>query len=713
MGRLYDVRVTMVAMGASIAGVRNTPNTDDARHQLDPARVAAQPCGGNKLIRIVALLVACIVPLPGQQPPPFGVPCNSSVDLPPIVASEGAAELAGNVVIKCQGGSPTPAGQAIPQVTLRAYTNVNVTSRLLMTSPDLSEALLLIDDPAPQIQLVCPKVPCSISGTGGGVGADSTSPYNGASGHYNVFQATQIGGNVIEWAGVPLDAAGPGRVRTLRITNVRANLNQLGNGICLLPCEQFVMFVTTVGPTPISITNPQNVLGFIQTGLRFTVSTAVFPSFTPHNAAGPVTDFTMTFAEGFATMFKPRTAAMRPDDTSANANQNIPGKAFATASGFYNASFSGTYAGAGLATQGTRLMAHFESVPFGVGLFVTERPTVASSTLRVQLVSTGPEGDGRYDPVPDSANGFAPVTVYNGSAIAVWEVLAASPTDLESVEFGVAVSFMPDPSNLVAQTGTATVRGSVAPLSGVRIASLTDPVPRFMENIARPAFTITDRGTPVVSAVVNNANYASGAPLAPGSVAAIFGTYLTLKADANRSGPVATLGGTTVKINGIAAPIYATTPAQVNVEIPWELAGLSEASLKVMVDGQESVPVTIKIADTAPYIFIFGGNALIARQQPVQPGSLLTIYGTGFGPVHNQPATGSPATDLTSTTLNTPTVTIGGVPAEVTFSGLAPGLAGVCEVSVKLPDGVIFGPAVPVKLSIGGIDANPVAISLP
>src|SRR5258708_1338555 len=276
-------------------------------------------------MRIIAILAACIVPVLGQTPLGFGVPCTVSVDLPAIVASEGGAELASDVVIRCQGGSPAPAGQAIPQITLRAYTNTSVTSRLLMTSPDLSEALLLIDDPAPQIQLVCPKLPCSISGTGGGVGADSTSPYNGASGHYNVFQATQIAANVIEWAGVPLDAPGPGRVRTLRVTNVRASPNQFANCVCPL-LDEVVMFVTTVGPTTIAISNPQNVLGFIQTGLRFSVNPAVFPSFTPHNAAGPVTDFTMTFVEGFSTVVKPRTTAMRQDDVSANANENIPGK---------------------------------------------------------------------------------------------------------------------------------------------------------------------------------------------------------------------------------------------------------------------------------------------------------------------------------------------------------------------------------------------------
>jgi uncharacterized protein (TIGR03437 family) len=58
-------------------------------------------------------------------------------------------------------------------------------------------------------------------------------------------------------------------------------------------------------------------------------------------------------------------------------------------------------------------------------------------------------------------------------------------------------------------------------------------------------------------------------------------------------------------------------------------------------------------------------------------------------------------------------VTIGGVPATAGFSGLAPGVVGVWQVSVKLPEGVTFGPAVPVKLSINGVDANSVMISLP
>ena len=630
---------------------------------------------------------------------PAGLSCTSSSVEPRILPSEGVAELASDMVIKCQGGAPsTPAGQPIPQVTFRAYLNTNVTSRLARTSPDLSEALLLIDEPSPAFQLPCPKLPCSIT-------ADSTSPYNGGPGHYNVFQATQPGGNYVEWAGVPIDPPGPGRILTLRITNVRASLNNLNIGFG----ASLVMFVMAEGPISIPINTPQQTVGFLSPGLKFTTTNAVLSSSDSHNTAKLGTDFTMTFAEGFSTVFKPRTTAIDPDDTSTNANQNVPGKPFGTTSGFYNASFSGTYGGAGLATQGTRLMAHFQNVPTGVSLYVTSKPTKASNTLLVRLVSTGPKGDGPNKPVvPFSANGFAQITVHNGSAIAVWEVLAASNTDLESAEFGVALSF-PSPPPI----GSATVRGSLAPITRVLIASVTDPVPRFLENLARPAFTITDGGAPLITAVVNVASYAADAPVSPGSVVAIFGTNLGAEAVVSNRSPVMALGGATVTINGIPAPIYATTMGQINAQVPWEVAGMPEASVRVTVDRLQSAALVIKLADTVPYIFILpDGRPVISRELPVRFGSLLFIFGTGFGPVNNQPATGRVGT-LRSTTLNTPTVTIGGLSAEVTYSGLDPAFVGVWNVIVKIPEGLVFGPAVPVKVAINGIDANTVAISLP
>jgi len=640
--------------------------------------------------------------------------CEAAVDAPiTTVPSEGIAEFASDLVIKCQGGTPTPPAQTIPSVTLRAYLNTNATGRLLSTSPDLSEALLLIDEPAPLNQLACPDLPCEIEGTGGGVGSDPHGPYNGSQGRYNVYQAAVIVGNVLEWAGIPLDPPPAGQTRTLRMTNIRADIDALASSTALGSADALAMFVTSIGLPEITIINPTQFVGFFRTGLSFTTTYAPLSSLADHNASGatPSTDFTISFSEGFPHAFKTRTIASQPNDVSASANQNVPGRVYPSASGFYNSSLGGTYTNAGLTTQGTRLVAHFENVPLGVNLFVTEQPIGGSGTARVQLVSTGPRGDGPYDPIPATANGFASITAYNGSAVAVWEVVSASGAEPESVQFGVAVSYS---INLL-ELGTATVRGSLGPISDVSAASLTDPVPRYFENAAQPAFTITDHGIPVVGAVVNAANFAPDAPLAPGSVAAIFGSNLTSQATINTATSLPEmLGGTAVHIDGIPAPIYAVTPGQVNIQIPWGLGGVSPTSLQITVDGVDSKPVPIQLADTAPYLFVStNGQGIVSRQLPVKAGSPLTFYGTGLGPVHHQPLSGEPALDSTSSTLNAAAVSIGGIPAEVVFSGLLPKVVGVYEVRIKIPQALAFGPSIPVKLSIAGLDSNTVLIDLP
>jgi uncharacterized protein (TIGR03437 family) len=89
----------------------------------------------------------------------------------------------------------------------------------------------------------------------------------------------------------------------------------------------------------------------------------------------------------------------------------------------------------------------------------------------------------------------------------------------------------------------------------------------------------------------------------------------------------------------------------------------------------------------------------------------ILIYCTGLGPVTNQPATGSPApsSPLAETT-NQPTVSIGGVTATVSFSGLAPGYVGLYQVNALVPAGVAAGSAVPMTISIGGATSNTATI---
>jgi uncharacterized protein (TIGR03437 family) len=78
-----------------------------------------------------------------------------------------------------------------------------------------------------------------------------------------------------------------------------------------------------------------------------------------------------------------------------------------------------------------------------------------------------------------------------------------------------------------------------------------------------------------------------------------------------------------------------------------------------------------------------------------------------------QPLTGSAsAASVGATTSTTPTATIGGVAATVSFSGLAPTLVGVYQVNIVVPTDTPVSDAVPFVLSIGGLDSNKVTIAV-
>ncbi len=85
-------------------------------------------------------------------------------------------------------------------------------------------------------------------------------------------------------------------------------------------------------------------------------------------------------------------------------------------------------------------------------------------------------------------------------------------------------------------------------------------------------------------------------------------------------------------------------------------------------------------------------NQLVSQSDPLRAGEYAYLYVSGLGKVDNTPATGAAApSDPLARTLATPDVSIGGVPCPVTFSGLAPGLAGVYQVNIRVADGIASG----------------------
>jgi len=102
-------------------------------------------------LAVVALLAGFTIPA-GAQP----VTCSTSVTVTPIVRAEGLAELVGDLVMYCTGGTPTLAGNPVPAVNITVFLNTNITSHVLGTqlaafgngqTSALNEALLLVDEP--------------------------------------------------------------------------------------------------------------------------------------------------------------------------------------------------------------------------------------------------------------------------------------------------------------------------------------------------------------------------------------------------------------------------------------------------------------------------------------------------------------------------------------------------------------------------------------
>jgi uncharacterized protein (TIGR03437 family) len=146
----------------------------------------------------------------------------------------------------------------------------------------------------------------------------------------------------------------------------------------------------------------------------------------------------------------------------------------------------------------------------------------------------------------------------------------------------------------------------------------------------------------------------------------------------------------------------------------------------------ESAPVTVAIVPFNPGIFttdasgtgqgailVAGTTSLAAAAgsfpdaRPVRRGEFIAIFCSGLGPVSHTPSTGSEAlADPLSLTLTEPVVTVGGVIADVSFSGLAPGLVGLYQVNVEIPEGVVSGDSIEVLITIGGIQSNIVTIAI-
>jgi uncharacterized protein (TIGR03437 family) len=227
--------------------------------------------------------------------------------------------------------------------------------------------------------------------------------------------------------------------------------------------------------------------------------------------------------------------------------------------------------------------------------------------------------------------------------------------------------------------------------------------------------------------VLNAASYALSSPVAAGSIATVFGSF-PVDASISASGvplpPM--LAGLSLKFaDGFPVPLVFVSAAQVNIQVPWELTGQTEALLSAGIGGLVSAGQNVNLAPFAPGIFAMNGQGygqgaildasyrLVDAKNPTTPGAVVQIYCTGLGAVTNQPATGAAApNDPLATTITVPRVTIGNAPAKVQFSGLAPGYVGLYQVNAEVPAETSRGVAVSVGIFVGELASNTVTIAV-
>jgi uncharacterized protein (TIGR03437 family) len=200
-------------------------------------------------------------------------------------------------------------------------------------------------------------------------------------------------------------------------------------------------------------------------------------------------------------------------------------------------------------------------------------------------------------------------------------------------------------------------------------------------------------GQPEIRAIVNAASLEPA--VSRGSLASIFGTGLASSTVEATSMPLPQrLGGTAVLVGDLEleAPLYYVSPTQINFQLPFEALG-DRLPIVVAAAAGRSRPHVLAPPAAAPGVFTRAANGkgpalvfgpTLAPADAVAPGDAIVVYATGLGATDPPLMSGRPGATAEpfNRVVNAPEVFVGDAPAEVTFAGVAPGLAGIYQLNL-------------------------------
>ena len=258
----------------------------------------------------------------------------------------------------------------------------------------------------------------------------------------------------------------------------------------------------------------------------------------------------------------------------------------------------------------------------------------------------------------------------------------------------------------------------------------TGPYPEFPFGAAEYGSAILYHLSPNASAqtaplacIGNAANFKTG-PVSPGEIVTLFGSGIGpqqgVQTEATPQTPYPTQAANVeVTFDGKPAPLLWVQDAQINLAVPWSVAGPA-TQVCVTNNNVKTNCLTWPVAVAAPGVFTVDGVHAAAVNQdgtensaanPAPLNSIVSIFATGLGPINPSQADGSligfplPVNALT-VTLECPRNLITACPAQITYSaeyaGPAPfQIAGMSQINFSAGDLVIDDGEFPLFLAVG------------
>jgi uncharacterized protein (TIGR03437 family) len=293
---------------------------------------------------------------------------------------------------------------------------------------------------------------------------------------------------------------------------------------------------------------------------------------------------------------------------------------------------------------------------------------------------------------------------------------------------GISFQFSPASSDMFYANGTQ-VTVTANPNNGFKFSRWTGDL-----NGSYPSGTVT-MSTPrnviamttavpflAPTGVSNAAGATPGSTVGPGSLISITGQNLSTQTDLGPVNPLAqTIDGVTVTVNDYILPLLFVSPQQINAQVPFELSD-GDYTLLVHSPGQPDVSATFTVARNSPGLFgqslnsqtyaiaLHADGSVITPDSPAQGGETISLLGTGFGPYSTPVVDGFFPPAPPPALADSVSISVGNQNPTPTWSGAAPGYAGVSMTKFQVPPTLAGSGTVQLTVSVNSANSNTVML---